>query len=138
MNRNRLITMVFAVLASLGLAFAMAAPAQAADAEIDTAVPRDYSSYSKDCIERDQGKACVQAYGDILWIRDMKKDGHGLQLHWQDLNGDRWGWCSGGGVDQGWLACNKNFPEGHTISWRLMYYDSNGDARWTSYQYTEV
>lgn len=137
MIRKRLIAMASALLA-FGLAFTMAAPAQAADAEIDTAVPRANSSYAKDCVTRTQGTACVQPYGDILRLRDLKKDGYGLQLHWSDLNGDRWGWCSGGGVDRGWLACNKNFPEGHTIAWRMMYYDSNGEARWTSYQYTTV
>ena len=156
MNRNRLIAMVLAVLASLGLTFTVATPAlgavtsasasassvassaQAPDYEFDTTVPRDYSSHYKDCMTVWAGTACVQPYGDILWIRDRQKDGFALTLTWRDLDGDRRGQCYGGGVDNGWLACNKNFPEGHEIRWWVVYYDSNGALQQTGYRDTTV
>ncbi|MFC8797781.1 hypothetical protein ACFT2C_08595 [Promicromonospora sp. NPDC057138] len=113
--------------------------AQAAEYENDQAEPRAYSSHPKDCVSFDRYGACVQPYGDLIWIKDGIKDGHGPYVSWTDMDGDRAGLCfDQQGVDAGWTACNKNFPEGHEIRWQLTLRNYDGTWESSAYRYTTV
>lgn len=131
MIRKRLIAMATLLLASVGLIFAGASPAQAADSwEVDYAVDVSWSDTPKECNANTYVSGCVQAYGDMLWVKDNEKDGHRVTLEWSDPAGDRAGQCINTlGADRAWTACNKNFSEGHIIYWSLKYTDSAGVGR---------
>lgn len=130
MIRKRLITLVSAVLMSLGAVVVVATPAQAA-AEFDYAVDATWSDeHTKTCLYGTYMAACLQPYGDYIWIQDRYKDGNSVWVRWWDQDGDRNGTCYNNlGVDRAWTWCNKNFPEGHIIKWEMHYYDDNGTAK---------
>lgn len=124
---------------ALGLVLGAAAPAQAAAFESDETATRTYSSHPKDCAYVDRYAACVQPYGDLIWIKDGIKDGYSPYVSWKDMDGDRWGNCTNRqGVDAGWTACNKNFPEGHEIRWKFHWRNFDGTWESSAYQYTTV
>jgi hypothetical protein len=139
MIRKHVRSAALTAIAALGLALGAASPAQAADFESDYSEPRAYSSHPKDCLSVDRYGACVQPYGDLIWIKDGIKDGHSPVVYWWDLDGDRSGMCTNQqGVDAGWTACNKNFPEGHEIEWRFHWRNFDGTWERSAYQYTTV
>ena len=94
----------------------------------------------KECFSGwDAGSACVQPAGDIIWIKDNNADGHGVYVTWEDGDGDRSGTCWNRlGKDKGWTWCNKDFPEGHTIYWRMNYYTDSGGPYSTQLTSTTV
>ena len=139
MIRKQIRTAALTFIAALGLVLGAAAPAQASDFESDNTEPRSYSSYWKDCASVDNYKACVQPYGDLIWIKDGLKDGYAPKVYWWDEDGDRWGACTNRqGFDAGWTACNKNFPEGHEIRWRFHWRNYDGTWEHSADQYTTV
>lgn len=139
MIRKHIRTAALTSFAAVGLVLGAAVPAQAAEYERDNTEPRSYSSHWKDCSSVDNYEACVQPYGDLIWIKDGLKDGHSPKVFWWDEDGDRFGVCTNRqGFDAGWTACNKNFPEGHEIRW--VFHWRNYDGTWESSanQYTTV
>ncbi|MFI9487220.1 hypothetical protein ACIG47_12590 [Promicromonospora sp. NPDC052451] len=139
MNHKRIRTAVLTALVALGVGLGAVAPAQAAAYEVNYTEPRAYSSHSKDCASVDRYQACVQPYGDLIWIKDGLKDGESPFVTWTDLDGDRSGMCiNRQGVDAGWTACNKNFPEGHEIRWTFTWRNYDGTWESSAYQYTVV
>ena len=138
MIRKHVRPAVLTAIAALGLALGAASPAHAAG-EIDYSEPRAYSSHPKDCVSVDRYGACVQPYGDLIWIKDGIKDGYSPRVYWWDLDGDRSGLCTNQqGVDAGWTACNKNFPEGHEIEWEFHWRNFDGTWERSALQYTTV
>lgn len=140
MFRKRLAVILTALLASLGFAAAVAAPAQATLDEENYAVPKAFSDERKDCQTIGaRFSACVQPQGDYLWVKDLAVNGKPVHLYWGDEDVHRHGVCRNHeGVDAGWTYCNKNFTEGHTIKWRVKYYDNNDNEYISSYRYTVV
>lgn len=130
MIRQRLFAMATLLLASFGLVLAGASPAQADTWEVNYAEDVNWSDTPKECQSNTYVSGCVQAYGDMLWVKDNETDGHRVTLEWSDPSGDRAGQCVNTlGVDRAWTACNKNFGEGHIINWSLKYTDSSGVSR---------
>ncbi|GAA2152354.1 MULTISPECIES: hypothetical protein [Glycomyces] len=137
-----MIKRIAAVLATLAMAFGLVAavvsPASAevsaAAFETDYAVDADWSdSLSTDCAWDDRGAwyidgdACIQPNGDDIWVRDQNRDGYGVAVWWSDSASGREGMCIDAlGVDKAWVRCNKDWTDGHTISWSFMYDTANG------------
>jgi hypothetical protein len=139
MIRKHIWAAALAAVFAQGLVLGAAAPAQAADLEVDYTEPRSYSSYWKHCVSVDRYEACVQPYGDLIWIKDGLKDGYSPLVYWWDVDGDRWGRCTNQqGFDAGWTACNKNFPEGHEIMWRFHWRNYDGTWESSAARYTIV
>lgn len=137
MIRRRLIALVSAVLVSLGVAAVTASPATAL--EVDFAVDVSWSeNHDKECLgPLDAASACVQPYGDIIWVKDNAKGGHRVWVTWYEYVSERSGSCVNTlGVDAGWTWCNKDFGEGHLIRWQINYYDEDGDVKTTGNMYT--
>ncbi|WP_163511740.1 hypothetical protein [Fodinicola acaciae] len=112
-----------AVFATIG-----ANPASAsAKQEIDHAKAAIMTGYHKECASNDNVTGCVMPYGDILWLKDNDTDGYGVKLTWKDTDGSRYGQCQDNLGSGDWSRCNKNFPEGHVISWYLTWYE---DGAW--------
>lgn len=138
MIRKRLITLVSAVLMSLGVVAIASPPAQAVEWDYTVDVSWDGDS-SKECINFAQASACLQPAGDLIWLQDKNKDGKSVWVTWEDLDGDRSGTCFNKlGVDAGWTWCNKNFPEGHEIMWKMHYYYYDGSRGTTHSLYTTM
>lgn len=128
MIRKRLSALAAALLLAVGTVLATAAPASAAGSETDYSVEYDLSDATMTCLNLTYVSACVQPYGDILWLKDKRVDGHSVYLYWDDVDGDRYGTCvDDNGVDAGWTRCNKNLSEGHGISWKVGYHNGGGD-----------
>jgi hypothetical protein len=130
-----MIKRIAAVLGSLALAFgvatAVASPAaadvSAAAFETNYAVDVDWSATpAKDCAwERGyryvNGDACIQPSGDDIWVQDLDRDGYGVAVWWSDPASGREGMCIDAlGVAKGWVKCNKDWTDGHTIYWSFM------------------
>jgi hypothetical protein len=108
--------------------------ASASTYEWNTAVPGSVPS-GLPCIDRAGAKACFQADGDKLWVKDTSADGHSATASWEewwqalDSSVARQGSCVnklGAGT---WGVCNKDFPEGDTIKFSACVYDS-ADGTW--------
>jgi len=139
MIRKHIRAAALAAIVAQGLVLGTSLPAQAADYETDFTEPRTYSSHPKDCVSVDRYEACVQPYGDLIWIKDGLKDGHSPYVLWWDQDGDRWGRCTNRqGRDAGWTACNKNLPEGHEIQWTFHWRNYDGTSESSANQYTFV
>jgi hypothetical protein len=75
------------------------------------------------CISNVRVKACFQADGDKIYIKDMKADGDAWYVDWA-IRGGRWGQCAtklGAGK---WGVCDKDFPENQLIDFTI-YASSN-------------
>jgi hypothetical protein len=89
----------------------------------------DWTDTYKECgPEGEGGKACVQPYGDVLWLLDRWSDGHGVSMTWEALEPDG-GYRSGKCIDNlgsavGWTVCNKNFDEGSAIVWQVQWWEN--------------
>jgi hypothetical protein len=136
-----MIKRIAAVLGSLAIAFAtvaaFASPAvadvSAAAFESEYAVDVDWSdSPRKDCAwDRGywyvNGDACIQPNGDDIWVQDLDTDGYGVAVWWSDPASGREGMCIDAlGTAKGWVRCNKDWTDGHTIYWSFMYHTASG------------
>jgi hypothetical protein len=126
MMRKRIAAVLAALAISLFAALGIASPAAAAD-EINYAVDADWTGSCTDRRYLPQVDGCVQANGDILWIKDNVANGYGVKLRWYDQDGSRSGECIDTlGQAKAWTVCNKDFPEGHDIRWSLCWDSSTG------------
>jgi hypothetical protein len=130
--RKRIAAILGALMVSIGIIAATATPA-AASWEEEYSKDVDWAGTpAKDCAsgrgyDYILGDVCVQPEGDDLWVRDSFRDGYGVAMYWEDLNSDRAGWCVDAlGVDKAWTMCNKDFVDGHTILWTIMFDSSDG------------
>ena len=124
--RNRIATVLSALIASLGIALLIGSPAAAS--ESDRAVDVDWSDrYVKECLDFAKVSGCVQAYDDVLWIKDDSADGYAVSLSWRETGGTRSGTClSTLGEAKGWGVCNKDFEDGQKLQWQLGWNTANG------------
>ena len=70
--------------------------------------------------------ACFDPDGDVIYVKDIKADGYSAVMRWYTDYG-RWGTCRNANGAGTWAKCNKDFAEGHTITWRATQY--NGDTK---------
>ena len=134
---RRLAAMLGSLAMVFGIAVAVASPASAdvsaAAFETNYAVDADWSETpAKDCAwDRGvwylDGNACIQPNGDDIWVRDLNQNGYGVAVWWSDPASGREGMCIDAlGVDKAWVKCNKDWTDGHTISWSFMYDTPSG------------
>jgi hypothetical protein len=68
------------------------------------------------------GRAFFEKDGDKLWLIDKSSDGDSVGVHWKSSDG-RQGICRNtagrGTYGTKWRKCDKNLPEGATISIRM-------------------
>jgi hypothetical protein len=143
--RSRRMAMVLAGGSALAT-LALAAPAQAASYEWDTATASSQPS-GLSCEVMTGAEACYEANGDIFWVKDTKADGHSATASWYNhlWNGSQWvlyreGSCVNKLGAGHWGTCNKDFyessstnPYGYThgseLEWYACVYDS-ADGTW--------
>ncbi|MEU5874127.1 hypothetical protein AB0A73_21545 [Glycomyces sp. NPDC047369] len=117
------ITGIFVALAiAVGLAFAPASAAYAIDQEIDYAKDIDWYDAERSCTGSSAARGCFQPVGDDFWIYDGSVGGDVI-VEWGDLNSTRHGQCIDTlGYAKAWVRCNKDFTEGHRITFRTRWY----------------
>lgn len=138
---------VLAAGSGIGLAatFALAAPAQAASYEWDTATVGSPPS-GMTCVSMTGAKACFEKYGDKWWVEDTAGDYHSATASWQNYLWDgsnyrlyRQGSCVNKEKAGTWAVCNKDYFEfdsvntygarGSILVWQACVYDS-GTGDW--------
>jgi hypothetical protein len=129
--RNRIVALIAAFAIPLFAALGLAAPAMAAEEEINYVKDIDwYEDSSRDCFSTPAVAACIQRNGDDIWIRDKTNEGAWVHVYWRDRDGTRFGTCTDNlGTSKVWTYCNKDWTEGHRIDWYVNYYD---DGQWWS------
>lgn len=125
---------------ALAATFALAAPAQAASYEWNTASAGSPPS-GMTCVSMTGAKACFEKYGDKWWVEDTSADGHSATASWQNwLNtSDRYyeyrtGSCVNKLGAGHWGVCNKDYYEDTSsrrslMKWQACVYDS-ADGTW--------
>jgi hypothetical protein len=107
----------------------LSAEALAGDPEFDAAVqeledPCESCEESNYAIGRTPsgdvyGRANVRLRGDYLLLTDFEADSQRVGMSWEDTASHRHGICSSGFGANTHGACNKDFPEGGTIRYRI-------------------
>lgn len=87
------------------------------------------TDHPKKCVDHIWVDACIQPYGDIIWVKDNYADDRSVGVLWEDLDGPREGRCYDFlSANADWTACNKDFPEGHEIRWTVGYVNLETNA----------
>lgn len=112
------------VAATSALVLAAASGAQAAAYEYDVAQLKTIPSVltCNKTVDESYGKGCYDASGDIFWVWDQQSDAQSVAVIWSAAG--RQGICRHTGGASGtdyWnkRQCNKNLPEGHTVTFRI-------------------
>lgn len=131
---------VASLFAALFIATMFAPPASATHYGFEFDIGK-YTSSSPDsvyprpvCAFNSYVSACLQEYGDIWWVKDLKADGRSAVVEWKNtVNGHlRKGACrnkSGAGT---WVRCNKNYYEGSELAIRLCRFEGSSGT-WGNY-----
>lgn len=140
--RKKITTLIVLAIAAFGLLGSNAASAASAgdvgskEYETDYAVEHSMTDHDRVCYGSEDDwngnvVGCVMPYGDILWLYDTDQDFSSVKMKWRDADGSRHGECidDDGYGDQ--TRCNKNFKEGHTIKWELVWWE---EGEWHSSQ----
>jgi hypothetical protein len=111
--------------AGLMLLGAQAAPAKMAE-------PGNYPG-GLPCTSNENGaRACFQAKGDVIWVKDTATDDHSAMGVYRAYLGDnqyRNGHCRNKLKAGNWGYCNYDFKEDHYIQWWAAEYDQE-TGRW--------
>ncbi|BBB02024.1 hypothetical protein RVR_9712 [Actinacidiphila reveromycinica] len=116
-------------------------PGTASATPADTAVPSvqayewntavSGSTPPADClanaISMTGSEACFERYGDVLWVKDTKADGHSATNSWDNyLDGSlyRRGSCVNKLGSGQWGYCNKDMYEGSVVDYAACVYDA--------------
>ena len=88
------------------------------------------------CADNGSGaKACFQAKGDRMWVKDDAIDGASAVGVWQEYTGDA-GWSKGYCRNKlgfgHWGACRLHFIEGSYVKWWAAEYDAQTSS-WTDW-----
>lgn len=123
--RPRSLTLAAVIGAALALLIPTAALAEYYGEELDYAVLSDGPTGEYYCTNADglAGTfACFKPYGDVLFIKDTRADGHAAVAEWDIIN-LRWGSCVNTLGNGKWGKCNKNFAEGKFLNLSAARYD---------------
>jgi hypothetical protein len=118
--RNRIAALLTALAIPLFAVLGLATPAAAYEGELDYTVDIDWYAAEEECITTTYVTACIRPNGDDIWIKDNVANGYEVWVTWTDTDSgiDRWGHCVDKlGADKAWTYCNKDWPDGHDISW---------------------
>jgi hypothetical protein len=124
--RPRSLTLAVMIGAALALLIPASARAEYYGEELDYAVRSDGPTGEYYCTDVDGlagAYACFKPYGDVLFIKDTRADGHAAVAEW-GIVGNRWGSCVNTLGSGSWGKCNKNFPEGKFLDLSAARYDS--------------
>ncbi|GLW34281.1 hypothetical protein [Actinoplanes regularis] len=110
------------------------------DIEWNTAVEGTPPSSGLNCVSTTGATACLEAYGDILWVKDTAADSASAVADWDNYVGGtltRWGYCRNSPGSGKWAYCNKNFTEGSELRLRAAVYDGSEGTwiRWSGTLY---
>jgi hypothetical protein len=78
----------------------------------------------KPCTSITGARVCFQSDGDYFYVKDTKADGYSAVVDWFDGGSTRRGACVNKHGEGAWARCNKNFVEGHNITFRAARYNS--------------
>ncbi|GAA4260817.1 hypothetical protein GCM10022255_091010 [Dactylosporangium darangshiense] len=104
--------------------------------EINHAASIDYppdTDWYRKCVSVTGAMACLQPYGDDLYIYDSSADGHSAAMIWFDADSARSGTCVSQWGNGHWGWCNKDFTEGHTIYFAAAVYEAGNIVRNSSW-----
>jgi hypothetical protein len=138
--RKRIAAVLSTLVMAFGLAVATASPAMAetevpdfsaAAFETDYVTDVDWYAADRKCNFPDvvyiSGAVCVQPVGDDLWVQDKVANGYGIALFWWDEAAGREGVCIHDlGAAKSWAMCNKDFIDGHIITFSYANDTANG------------
>ncbi|MFC7534549.1 hypothetical protein [Actinoplanes sp. GCM10030250] len=96
--------------ATVALTLAGTMTAASAATGVPGGSPPAANGYSVWCVSTSGAKACFEAYGDIIWVKDTKANGAPAA---GTISGGDWHReCHNPhGADAGWVSCNFNVPE---------------------------
>jgi hypothetical protein len=76
------------------------------------------------CVWSEGSEVCIEAYGDKIYVKDIKADGASAVARWFTDYG-RWGTCRNALGAGKWGVCDKDFKENHILTFRAAQYDGD-------------
>lgn len=108
------------------MAAAVAQPAAAGDFQQDARPGTHNSDHRWVCLLNTPAKSavgCFQPYGEVFWLKDMKKDGRAIVVRWWSSSGRDGSIYSHLGKGN-WGYVNKSFAESTSVTYRVCEYYS--------------